>query len=260
MYKLVVSDFDGTLLNQDEAIPISTVLTIDDVRRKKCKFVIATGRGVNFVKEYIRDVNFIDYIIALNGSYVYDVLRERVIFEKDIKKRVIKKLVNLYKNEKTRIYLCTDHSSCLFNQNNEDTSEVVIRDLDDFIKNNKVYKIEIHTKTLKLCKDIIKEVKAMDLGVNSNLQVYDGKDYLVEITVSGISKYSASLVVAKKEKIKNEEIIAFGDSYNDIELVKKVGYGVSVSNAIKEVKRIAKEITDSNNERGVEKSLKAIFH
>lgn len=259
MYKLVVSGFDGTLLDDELAISISTVLTIDEVRRKNCKFVVATGRDVNFVKDYIKDVNFIDYIISLNGSYVYDVLRDKIIFEKGIKKATIKKIVNKYKREAVRIYLCTDHSKCLLNVKNEETDEIIVRDLNDFLKNNVVYKIEIHTSTQKNSKLILKEIKEQDYELNINLQKYDNKDYLVEITTQEVSKYRGVEVIAKKEKVKDDEIIAYGDNYNDLELLKKVGYAVAVDNAVKEVKNICNISTFSNNSKGVEKSLIKMF-
>jgi len=255
MYKLVVSGFDGTLLDDDLAISVSTVLTIDEVRRKNCKFVVATGRGINFVKDYIKDVNFIDYIVALNGSYVYDVLRDKIIFEKSVKKTTIRKIINEYKKQAVRIYLCTDHSKCLLNVNNEETDEVIVRDIGDFLKCNKVYKMEIHTGTQKESKMIVKKLKNEYSDLNFNLQKYDRKDYLIEITACNVSKYMATREIAKKEMVKNEEIIAYGDNYNDLDLLKNVGYSVAVENAIREVKDICRNVTFSNNNRGVEKSL-----
>ena len=182
------------------------------------------------------------------------------IFEKSIKKGTVKKIVNKYKNKNTKIYLCTDHSKCLLTKDENISDEIIIHDIADFIKNNKVYKIEIHTKTNKLSKEILKEIKALDLDLNLNFQTYENKDYLIEMTTSNISKYSATTLIAKKEKIKNDEIVAFGDSYNDLELIKKVGYGISMENAIKEVKKVSKETTLSNNNKGVEKSLLTIFY
>lgn len=259
MYKLVISGFDGTLLDDDLAISLSTVLTIDQVRRKNCKFVIASGRDINFIKDYIKDVNFIDYIISLNGSYIYDVLKEECIFEKSIKKAVIKKIVKQYKNQAVKVFLCTDHSRCFLNVNQEDTNEIIIRDLDDFLKYNKVYKIEIHTKTQKESKEILKQIKNQGLELNLNLHKYDNKDYFIEITHSCVSKYQAALFIAKKEKIKSDEIIAYGDYYNDLELVKKVGLGIGVDNAVVDLKKVCKEIVFSNKRKGVEKSLRKIF-
>ncbi len=258
MYKMVISDFDKTLIDDDLSIPISTVLTIDDIRRNNVKFIVATGRGVNFIKYYIKDVNFIDYIISLNGSYIYDVVREKIIFDKALKITDIKKIVNTYRKKPTKIYLYTDNSRCYLNDLNEDTKEIVIRDLNDFLKNNKVYKIEIHTKTNKLRKEIEKEINELyDLSIN--LQEYESKDYLVEICNKNISKYTGALYVCKKEKIEMNDVVAFGDNYNDIELLKNAGMSIAVKNAVKEVKKIASKTTSSNNEKGVEKSIKDIF-
>lgn len=259
MYKLVVSGFDGTLLDDDLAISLSTVLTIDEVRRKNCKFVIATGRNVNFVKDYIKDVNFIDYIISLNGGYVYDVIKDEIIFEKSIKKADVKKIVRQYKNEDVKIYLCTDHSKCFLNVLQEETDDIIIRDFDDFLKYNKVYKIEIHTKTQKNSKEILKQIKEQELDLSLNFHKYDEKDYFIEITHSKVSKYEAVMFIAKNEKIKNDEIIAYGDFYNDLELVKKVGLGIGMDNAVADVKRVSKRHALSNSKKGVEKSLRQIF-
>lgn len=259
MYKLVVCGFDGTLLDDDQAISISTVLTIDEVRRNS-KFIVATGRTINFVTDYIKDVNFLDYIIALNGSYIYDVSRDKCIFDQEIKIPKIKKIINTLKETETKIYLCTDHSRCLLNTKKEETEEIVVRNLNDFLKNNKVYKIEIHTKTNKLRKEILKIIKELELQVTISTQEYDKKDYFLEITSEGVSKYTAVRKIAKDEKIAEEEILAFGNNQNDLELLKKVGYGISMRNGTKEVQKAAQEITLSNNEKGVEKSLHAIFH
>lgn len=259
MYKLVVCGFDGTLLDDDQAISISTVLTIDEVRRKNCKFIVATGRPINFVTDYIKDVNFLDYIIALNGSYIYDVLRDKLIFDQEIKINKIKTILNTIKNKGTKTYLSTDHSNCFLNTDNEETDEIVIRDINDFLKNNKVYKIEIHTKTNKLRKEILKELKELNLNITISTQEYEKKDYFLEITAENTSKYTALMKIAKKEKVEKEEILAFGDNQNDLEIIKKVGYGISMENAVKEIQKVSKETTTSNNQKGVEKSLQTIF-
>ena len=55
------------------------------------------------------------------------------------------------------------------------------------------------------------------------------------------------------------DVIAFGDNYNDIEMLKAVGLGVAVSNAKKEVLAIADKVTDSNKNDGVAKMIAALF-
>ena len=64
MYKMVVSDFDGTLIDEYEAISLSTMLEIDKVRKDKVVFVIVTERCLSDILYYNRDFSFIDYIVA----------------------------------------------------------------------------------------------------------------------------------------------------------------------------------------------------
>lgn len=58
MYKLFVSDFDGTLINSEEAIPLSTMVEIDRIRKLGVKFCIATGRILKSILDYNRDFPF----------------------------------------------------------------------------------------------------------------------------------------------------------------------------------------------------------
>ena len=65
MYKLIVSDFDKTLINDMESIPFSTVNLFDQLRRNGKKIVIATGRTLQSILDYNRDFVFCDYIQPL---------------------------------------------------------------------------------------------------------------------------------------------------------------------------------------------------
>ena len=55
------------------------------------------------------------------------------------------------------------------------------------------------------------------------------------------------------------DVVAFGDNYNDIEMLKSVGLGVAVSNANLEVLAIADKVTDTNRNDGVAKILEELF-
>ena len=84
MYQLFVSDFDGTLIDSDEAIPLSTMVEIDRIRKNGVKFVVATGRILKSVLDYNRDFPFLDYVISCDGAYVYDVCNRKVLFKKTL--------------------------------------------------------------------------------------------------------------------------------------------------------------------------------
>src|SRR5690606_9709097 len=82
---------------------------------------------------------------------------------------------------------------------------------------------------------------------SNTLNIYRSNDTLIEIAPLSVSKLTAiSLLLQRNESLKN--ILAFGDNYNDLELLKNVGFGVAVGNAREEVKSIAKAITLNNPE------------
>ena len=253
MCKLVVTSFDKTLIDDDLAIPVSTVLTLDFLRRSGVKFVVATGRDANFIKDYVRDVNFIDYIVSLNGSYIYDVVREKIIYSKPVGKMIIKKIVNKYKDTRCKIYLYTDNSKCYLNVLGEETNDIIIRDLDDFLDNNEVFKIEVHTKTKKYSKEIVNDLE--NYSVNANYLEID-RDYFVEIVNEKVSKLNGINIILKKEKISLDDVVFYGYGDNDLSLLEKVGRGLILKNSL--VKKY-KKLKYDNNSKGVEKSLKEIF-
>jgi Cof subfamily protein (haloacid dehalogenase superfamily) len=88
--------------------------------------------------------------------------------------------------------------------------------------------------------------------MGDHLHLYRSKDTYIEIAHKSISKASAlGLLLEKKYDIRMEEVMAFGDNYNDIELLQQVGLGVAVGNAREEVKAVSNEVTATNKEDGV---------
>lgn len=78
----------------------------------------------------------------------------------------------------------------------------------------------------------------------------------IEIISKDITKYTALQKISEIENIDNNNIIAFGDSFNDLDMIQKCGTGVAVSNAIPILKEEADYITLSNDENGVIHFLK----
>src|SRR5699024_6596600 len=75
--------------------------------------------------------------------------------------------------------------------------------------------------------------------------------HMIEIIKSGNHKAAGLQKVADYYHIPKERIIAFGDGDNDLEMIEYAGYGIAMNNAIPELKAIANDITDTNEENGV---------
>lgn len=249
MYKLLVSDFYNTLIDDDEAICLSTMVEIDRIRKSGILFVIATGGSVHSIMSYNRDFPFIDYIIACNGACLYDVNLKKIVFKKNIMPSLVKKIKKIY-NE-CEICFYTLDKEVIFGKNDS---------FDSFYNENKnsIYKMDVFFANKKLRDSAYSEIEELDLKICLNKSEKNKKN-VIEITALDIDKMAGINWICKKHKISLTEVVAIGDSDNDISMIENVGMGVCVSNATKEVKKISKMKSSSNICKGVEKVIKKFF-
>ena len=180
MYKLIVSSFLNTIINDYEEIPMSTVALIDELRRSGIKFVIATGKDIDSIIYYNRDFSFTDYLITSNGAYIYDMNKNKVIFKKNIGIRTINRIIKAYYN-KSIIYLTNDSTRNLISKKSihKDNLEKLV-DKDKFIEENKnnIYKIDLYFENKLIAEQSLKELNILELDINTNLQIYNDKYYI----------------------------------------------------------------------------------
>lgn len=236
MIKMFVSSFYNTLINNEEAIPSSTMLEIERIRKKGILFVVATNRLYQEVLDYNKDFPFIDYVISLNGSCLYDVKKENVIAKKKITLTKVKKIKDTISNQGITYY----------------TEKEKYHHLTDIADQN-IYKIEIDlSKITSKELDIIKKMK-----VNISVLKTEGKDYL-EITSYQANMFTGLDQIALKNNITLDEIITISGNESDINIVQNIKKSYIVKNACESLKAITRKTTSSNNENGVEEIMKKI--
>ena len=252
MYKLFVSGFYKTLINSEEAISMSTMVEIDRIRQDGIIFIVASERDLGSVLEYNRDFPFLDYVICYNGAYIYDVGKNKVIYKKNIRISIIKKIKQLF--SKYKLYFYTSDKYYLFDSCGFDDcgfNEFVLE------MQNDIYKIEVECSKSEL-DDVADKLKEEGVNINFWSRSDNGR-YFVEIVMKNIDKFSAVEVICKKKKINMDEVVSCGSLITDLELVKNVGLGFAMRNGCKEVKKFAKKVTFSNENKGVENILKKYF-
>ena len=256
MYKMVVSSFNRTLINNEEAIPCSTMGEIDKLRRnKKVIFTIMTGDSFKTIIDYNRDFPFIDYIIAFNGGYVFDVLNEKVIFKKNIGVSIVKKVYTLFKDFNMCFY--TSDLEAYWGNYKDNYYGVVINNFSDFISNYKsdIYKITVICDDMKQVKSILKLLGDYEVDVNTKIVENDNK-FFVELYNKINDKFTGVKKISKLNKICLDDVLAIVCSDSDIDVAKNIGKSVAISNACSNIKKICGEETFSNDEKGVEEVLK----
>lgn len=232
MIRIVVSSFYNTLINYEEAIPTSTMLEIDRIRNKKVLFTVSTNGLYNEILEYNKDFPFVDYIISLNGSYVYDVLNNKCIYKQKIAKNDIKKIYNSFKNYTINYY----------------TEDSILNSYNETL-NKDIYKIEIEDF-----------VNINIENINCNLSVFekDNKKYL-EIISNKCNSYIALNAINEIHNIKENEILVITGNDSDIELCKKIKNSYIVDNSSDRLKKEISKKTTTNNEYGVEKVIRNVI-
>lgn len=219
--RMFISSFYNTLINNEEAIPVSTMLEIEKLKNKGILFSVCTNRLKDDVLYYNHDYPFIDYIISLNGNYIYDVSKEKCIYKNSLNKSVIKKIESIF----------NDYEIIKYKEDN------IIYKLEIKIKNKEQYLVD----------------KLNDLDVYKSIFKL-GKDYFIEVTKH--STYEGIIKLLDMLKIKNKETISVIGNLSEKELVNNIENTYVVSNAPKELKDLSTSKTKSNNFKGVENIIK----
>lgn len=217
MIRMLISSFYNTIIDKEDAIPMSTMLEIDKLRKNGILFSVCTNRDKDEVLYYDHDYPFLDYIIAYNGNYIYDVNKKKSIFSNYLKKSIIKEIENIFKDYKINYYK----------------------------ENNKIYKLEIKVKKKEF--NLIDRLDKLD--VYTSIFTYN-KEHFIEITsgsiIDGINKL----------KISPDKIVSIIGNLSEKQLIKDIEKTYVVSNSPKELKELANYKTKSNNSKGVEQVIK----
>ncbi len=259
MYRLFVSDFDGTLLDSDEAIPLSTMVEIDRIRRDGVKFAVASDRILKSVLDYNRDFPFLDYVISCDGAYVYDVVHRKALLKKPLQVSIIKKIKKLYSN--CELYLDTVQEKYLC-KNDIVYSEIknCRISFSEFYEAHKnlIYQLEIKFFTKKDRDNAFRELEELQLKAHF-MKKDQKKDYRIIIVSNDSSKVFGLEKICKKEHLSLEQVVYVGDDEEDIPILLSVGQSAVVSNGSKKAKKVANVQTSSNETKGVEKVIKKLF-
>jgi Cof subfamily protein (haloacid dehalogenase superfamily) len=266
--KLIVSDIDGTLINNEGVIGEETIKVIKKIGDKGVKFTLATQRVHSSVVPLAQTLNIETALITLNGSYIADLKgsnpKKTVISRKKVEQAL--KLADKYF---CKIALCyndmivyTEENSVLKDfMGRIGTNYELITSYDNYLDSV----IEIIMMGNE--KSIIKKIQSkmnFPFKMHCNAKYYrsqsHSKVYNLEIRRSKISKRTGLEAIAKNLKIKRDEVAVFGDWYNDRELFDFGGINIALQNAVAELKAKADYITEfSNEDEGLAKFLSLIY-
>ena len=233
-YKWCVCDMDGTLLNSDNVISNDNEVALKNLQKMGVEVIIASGRLDLMVKSYIKQLNLKGPIISCNGGLVRNIQTGEVLYSKVMDKNSVKEVTTYCNNNKIEFVIYT--SDLVYSTKNntvgkryEDRNKFLLQDeqipikyIDDKVMKN-ISDIEAF-KVLLVCEkhaDILLLEKYF--SKYENLTVVSSAKGLLDIMASDISKGNALEILSRKLNVNLDEIMVFGDNYNDMEMFKCAG-------------------------------------
>ena len=284
MFKLVAIDLDGTMLNQYGIVTQKTKNSIKKAQENGIEIMIASGRPIDSVKTISKEIGSENYFISGNGSIIYDIKKDEIIYENVLKKQKALEIIkiceensifyNVY-TEKEIIAKNLQYNVLYYHKENltkseEDKTHVnIVEDIYDYIEktDSKVLKVMICDKHQTIFNAIIRKLKEVDdievLEVShmSRKIIRQGTEeipieyFYTEISAKNVDKWTALEFLKEKLQISSEEIVAIGDNVNDNKMIEKSGYGIAMGQSAPQIKEIADYVTDSNVDDGVANAL-----
>lgn len=257
MIKMLVFDVDGTLYDLKQSkIPESTIIAIQKAKEAGCIFVIATGRAHYGLGKALNDLKP-DYILAASGGVVAD-QKHHVLMHQDFTKKEVDQLLEFcHQYDAALVFKFLDHMyiyqhpekiDWLEGQKNSDIG------CEPFID---CFNQDQHLKDLPQGACIHADPKLVDKIFKNHERLqfvkYSSDGY--DVLLKKVNKGTGLLALMNQLHLTKDEVMCFGDNYNDLEMMDVAGYSVAMGNAVDEVKQKATFITTPCNEDGIYHAL-----
>ena len=249
---LVLSDLDGTLFHDDKTVSLYTKDVIARAQKKGILFGISTSRALVNANKFWEGITP-DVLITNGGGLV--IYKEKKIYSCEFTVSEIRALIKASFEILGRdAVISVDNESGLYSNSREELGDKfwTFNDFSDFKE-----------PAMKMC------IQTLDRDKVEKVAASIGTEKVDLLPFSDIPWYKLSKKDATKERaiqslcaylgIPLEKVAAFGDDFSDIGMLKLCGRGVAMQNAIAEVKAIADEICDSNQNDGVAKWMESLL-
>ncbi len=280
MYKFVAIDIDGTLLNSRGQLSQRTKEAVRRVTKLGTKIVLTSGRVTSSTKKIAEELNADRFIICDNGASIYDREEEKLLYEAHIDKETILKILdtcitnNIYYMVFTPTKIIVKdlkHMALAFYKQRHHCRDEATG-MNEIIYGGREYVegLDEHFTRIIVCDqdrpifnsivNRLKEYDSLDLmappHVANKKIVEDGKEIFIsysyaELLPKNTNKWVAIETLIDKLNIKPFEVIAIGDNFNDIEMIKNAGLGVAMNNGSPAAKEVAAVVAPSNDKDGV---------
>ncbi len=260
MFKIIGTDLDGTLLRKDGSVSEYTKKVLAQAAEKGVETVICTGRMFSALRNVLPNLPFCRYAITIMGAEIYDLKEKKKIYSMPLEDEDVEFLLQYgYENQlHTHIYIddvlyvnAMDKYTDYYTRQSTSIANLFEGDMRAFAKGKKLAKILFMGEADDVAEHMarLKELKGEKINFCTSDPTY------LECSSIKAQKDVTLNYFIDKLGIKRDELIVFGDSGNDISMLKNTGFSCVPQNGTEEAKAVADLIIESNEDDGVAKTV-----
>ncbi|XCI74826.1 MAG: Cof-type HAD-IIB family hydrolase [Flavobacteriales bacterium] len=265
MIQAVFLDVDGTLLKPNHETSPKNIIAIQTVQdHHNVPVFLATGRTPQDLKKYYDQLSLSTPAICMNGAYITDFKNNKPIKEEKISLDI----VDAFKKECDQypVALVYYHGSRWMTTEPSSAVEREVQNVDNVIeiisfkeiindwknKNEAPHKMGVLSNDEKILTNTCKALQEKFQGI---LSIQRSQSNFIEVVTPNVSKGKAITFLLQTYPFQRENILAIGDSDNDITMLEWVGVGIAMGNAQEHIKKLSNDVTLTNLEDGVAHAL-----
>ncbi|WP_312283242.1 pyridoxal phosphatase [Pseudescherichia sp.] len=261
-YQVLALDLDGTLLTPEKKILPASIAALRNAREAGAKIVIVTGRHYVAIHPFYQALGLDTPAICCNGALLYDYQEDRVLASDPLQSEQANLLIGLldkydvhglmYADDAMIYQEATGHIIRTENWGRSlpESQRPVFRKVSSLRK--AAHDVDSIWKFALTDVDIVKlqnftEIVERELGITCEWSWHDQ----VDVAQTGNSKGKRLAEWVESQGISMSQVIAFGDNYNDLSMLKSAGLGVAMGNAADKIKEAADLVIGNNTESGI---------
>ncbi len=286
MIKLIITDLDGTLLNRNKEISPFNKETLIDAQKKGVILALASGRGEQSLREYAAVLHMHDfggYLICNNGQKVIRLSDEHISFNGEISTTDARRAYHFARRYDFEMFIEGNDGISVYTPSNLLLIRLIYKWIIKMIPSNRsqsrgngwmnffgvfqerrwnlinsaeeinevYFKIGYAQRKYRLDK----ASQALQDTLKDSFEIMRVSDMWIDMSPIGVTKSLGMRKVMEEHGIDRSEVLAIGDSQNDITMIRDAGIGVAMGNAMNEIKLIADDVTTTNTEDGVGRAV-----
>lgn len=260
--RLIALDLDGTLTNERKEITPRTLNALMQVQRQGVRLCLSSGRppyGVRPLARLLQMERYGGLLLCYNGGHIEDCQTGEVLISRTLSPTLLPYLHDC--QQRSDMTLMTYHKDHIYTEHPDDPY------VHQSSRNNKMAVIGVNDFVNDTPRPLYKCLmvgnpeyvphweKVMQRETEGRMNICRSTPYFIELLPTGIDKGGALTQLLGHIGLNRGNMMAFGDSYNDITMLQAAGIGVAMGNAEEAVKSVATFITDTNEADGIAKAL-----